>query len=188
MIAEAEKAAKALEVAAMKSPIAQASLVETRKLIAEAIQSLEFIDTQGITMSDVPSVASSEEKDAELEVPNQSHQCTLNGHKTISSSDYKFSKDSGNFSLQKLVNGDSELHLTSINGCASLPVGFDDEIEESTSSNHQREKEQDQSSEYKTDPSPTVPGFQTIKDETQPKSPIVTKKMWVCGRLVEVVE
>ncbi|XP_071901267.1 uncharacterized protein [Coffea arabica] len=44
LIAEAEKAAKALEVAAEKSPVAQASLVETRKLIAEAIQSISSID------------------------------------------------------------------------------------------------------------------------------------------------
>ncbi|XP_074375816.1 uncharacterized protein LOC141717577 isoform X2 [Apium graveolens] len=44
LIAEAEKAAKALELAATKSPLAQASLIETRKLIAEAIQSIESIE------------------------------------------------------------------------------------------------------------------------------------------------
>ncbi|XP_010934954.1 uncharacterized protein [Elaeis guineensis] len=36
LIAKAEEAAKALEVAALKSPLAQASLLESRKLIAEA--------------------------------------------------------------------------------------------------------------------------------------------------------
>lgn len=48
MIAEAEKAAEALEVAAVRSPIARASLLETRKLIAEAILSIESIH-RGIT-------------------------------------------------------------------------------------------------------------------------------------------
>ncbi|CAL5382903.1 unnamed protein product [Camellia sinensis] len=47
--AEAEKAAKALEAAATKSPLAQASLIETRNLIAKAIQSIEIgqIDSHG---------------------------------------------------------------------------------------------------------------------------------------------
>lgn len=44
MIAEAEKAAKALEIAASRSALAQASLLETRKLIAEATQSIESIE------------------------------------------------------------------------------------------------------------------------------------------------
>lgn len=48
LIAEAEKAAKALEVAAVRSPIARVSLVETRILIAEAIQLIKSID-RGIT-------------------------------------------------------------------------------------------------------------------------------------------
>ncbi|CAL5373970.1 unnamed protein product [Camellia sinensis] len=47
--AEAEKAAKAFEAAATKSPLAQASLIETRNLIAKAIQSIEIgqIDSHG---------------------------------------------------------------------------------------------------------------------------------------------
>ncbi|CAL5331515.1 unnamed protein product [Camellia sinensis] len=47
--AEAEKATKALEAAATKSPLAQASLIETRNLIAKAIQSIEIgqIDSHG---------------------------------------------------------------------------------------------------------------------------------------------
>ena len=48
MIAEAQKAAKALEVFEMKSPLAQASLVEARKLIAEATQTIEKIENGDI--------------------------------------------------------------------------------------------------------------------------------------------
>lgn len=46
LIAEAEKAAEALEIAARYSPVAQASLIETRKLISEAIQSIESIEKE----------------------------------------------------------------------------------------------------------------------------------------------
>ncbi|XP_061951338.1 uncharacterized protein LOC133674297 isoform X2 [Populus nigra] len=45
LIAEAEKAANTLEAAAVRSPIARASLIEARKLISEAIQSIESVDT-----------------------------------------------------------------------------------------------------------------------------------------------
>lgn len=44
LIAEAETAAKVLEEAAKKSPVAQACLLEARKLIAEAIESITSID------------------------------------------------------------------------------------------------------------------------------------------------
>ncbi|KAK4395015.1 hypothetical protein Sango_1655800 [Sesamum angolense] len=44
LIAEAEKAAEALELAAKKSPLAKASLMESRMLIAEAIQLIESIE------------------------------------------------------------------------------------------------------------------------------------------------
>ena len=44
LIAEAQKAAKAFEVVAMESPVAQASLIEARELIAEATQTIEKIE------------------------------------------------------------------------------------------------------------------------------------------------
>ncbi|KAG9141361.1 hypothetical protein Leryth_001827 [Lithospermum erythrorhizon] len=44
LISKSEQAAKALEAAAEKSPLAQASLIETRKLISEAKQLLESIE------------------------------------------------------------------------------------------------------------------------------------------------
>ncbi|XVE51771.1 hypothetical protein DITRI_Ditri02bG0067700 [Diplodiscus trichospermus] len=49
LIAEAEKAAKTLEVAAVKSPVARASLIKTKKLIEEAIQSIESIERGQVT-------------------------------------------------------------------------------------------------------------------------------------------
>lgn len=53
LIAEAEKAAEALEIAAIKSPIARASLIETRKLIAEAIQSIESIEGAEVISNEI---------------------------------------------------------------------------------------------------------------------------------------
>lgn len=61
LIAEAEKAAKALEVAALKSPLAQASLIETRNLIAEATRSIKKIESGRLALhgsGDEPSVTS----------------------------------------------------------------------------------------------------------------------------------
>lgn len=60
LIAEAEKAAQALELAALTNPVAQASLLETRKLIVEATWSIKNIEqgqltsqgTRGQTFSD----------------------------------------------------------------------------------------------------------------------------------------
>lgn len=189
LIAEAEKAAKALEVAATKSSIAQSSLIETRKLIAEAIQSLESIDTQGVTESNVPSVGLdeiSEENGSAFKVLDQSQMAQVNGHSTLSSSDYKFSEDFGEFPLEKPVIGDQELHLT--NGCASLPYTLISQMNESSPSNEQREAEQDHCSERKTDPSPTVMGTQSLEDGTLSRSPTVVTRKWVRGRLVEVAE
>ncbi|CAL5004501.1 unnamed protein product [Urochloa decumbens] len=47
LIAEAEKAADALETAAAMSPFAQASLIEARKLVTEARVSLDRVDLDG---------------------------------------------------------------------------------------------------------------------------------------------
>ncbi|KAJ0982291.1 hypothetical protein J5N97_010546 [Dioscorea zingiberensis] len=52
LIVEAEKAAKALEIAALKSPLAQASLLETRKLIAEATKSIQSIECGTMILQD----------------------------------------------------------------------------------------------------------------------------------------
>ncbi|KAL2462399.1 hypothetical protein Fot_53636 [Forsythia ovata] len=48
LIAEAEKAANALEITAKNSPLAQASLLETRMLITEAIQYIESIKNRDV--------------------------------------------------------------------------------------------------------------------------------------------
>lgn len=59
MISEAQRAAEALEEAAAKSPMAEASLIETRKLIAEAISYIKSIEMGG---SGIPGAGSVKEE------------------------------------------------------------------------------------------------------------------------------
>ncbi|KAL1313396.1 hypothetical protein HN51_039954 [Arachis hypogaea] len=186
LIAEAEKAAKALEVAATKSPIAQASLIESRKLIAEAIQALESIDAEEMSESDVSSVASSDfnEEGSASEFLSQSLKSHVNGHKAFSSNDYKFSEDFGELSKEMQVDGDLELGLTSTNGCITVPC-LNSHTRESGPSNEQGETEEDESRKCETQLSPSAVEIQPTKDEAQCKSPSASKK-WVRGRLVEV--
>ncbi|KAL5061383.1 hypothetical protein RYX36_032987 [Vicia faba] len=165
LIAEAEKAAKALEDAAQKSPVVQASLIETRKLIDEALHSLESIVTQKTEDCNVPSVSLSEEVNKEnestFEVGNLSQMVHVNGHTTLSSSVYKFSEDFGYLSLERPVNDDPELHLT--NGCASLPFSLNSQMIQHRPSNQERETEQYESNKNETDGSPA-------EDETLSRS------------------
>lgn len=121
---------------------------------------------------------------AALEVLNHKDMDQVNGYTVLSSSDYKFSDDFGKISLHKSLNGDPKLHLSTTNDIASSAFGFE---MESDSRNQPRQIQQDQNMEYKTNPSPTVVGIQSLKDETPSRSLTVTKK-WVRGRLVEVVE
>ncbi|XP_059638612.1 uncharacterized protein LOC132280871 isoform X2 [Cornus florida] len=140
LIAEAEKAAEALEVAAMRSPLAQASLIETRKLIAEAIQSIESIDAEPVDYLENgthPSFASAnlvnhvdKEKDAGNEGPCQTEQIKINGNGAALESNGNGALESRrsdmedsdfvNFTLQDLLNGNDELLPTSPNGYDSL--------------------------------------------------------------------
>lgn len=171
MIAEAKKAAKILEVAASKSSTAQASLIETRKLIAEAIQSLESIDRQHIAESnDNDSSMALEEVDEDkgttFEVCNWSDMRPINGHNArLPSFEYE---DIHRFPLQKLPNG--------ANGCFSTPLCFDNYISKKGLVINSQ-----------ADTSPSMEEIQPLRDDTPSRSPTMTKK-WVRGRLVDVQE
>ncbi|CAN0877796.1 hypothetical protein LINGRAHAP2_LOCUS12092 [Linum grandiflorum] len=76
-IAEAEKAAKILEAAAANYPIAQASLIETRKLIDEAIQSIKSVNGGDTNIEIGTTEPANEEETAEAEAVK-----VVNGTKT----------------------------------------------------------------------------------------------------------
>lgn len=125
MIAEAEKAAKALEGAAKKSPVAQASLVETRKIIAEAIQSISSIDegqrdcqTDGSISQAAPELDSPTklELSAKIEDPDQIVERKVNGAQTSASSNCDLlGFDFEESASRALVNGaEAEVQLSSL--------------------------------------------------------------------------
>ncbi|KAG7600511.1 Nuclease associated modular domain 3 [Arabidopsis suecica] len=75
LISEAEKAAKVLEIAALKSPVAQASLLESKKLIAEATQLIESLEMRQIASDEdgtYPSLLSPQHNNTLLEVDSES--------------------------------------------------------------------------------------------------------------------
>lgn len=75
LISEAEKAAKVLEIAALKSPVAQASLLESKKLIAEATQLIESLEMRQIASDEdgtYPSFLSPQPNNSLLEVDSES--------------------------------------------------------------------------------------------------------------------
>ncbi|GMH03848.1 hypothetical protein Nepgr_005687 [Nepenthes gracilis] len=109
LIVEAEKAAKALEAAAAKSPIARSSLMESRKLIAEAIQSIQSIENVRLA-SDNNGISANEQKSSlgkEMETSThdsgQAHQGQVNGIPALESIDSKHT----HFDLYKLSMDDS---------------------------------------------------------------------------------
>lgn len=194
LIAEAEKAAKALEVAATRSPLAHASLMETKKLIAEAIQSIESIEAGLISShenSRDPSFSSAvpvnhveKEMDAGIEGLNQADQRKVNGTKTlVSSKSDNEDFDFGKFTWQDLLNGDMELLSTSSSGYGLSPLDLDSLI----GSTKQLDQQPNLNVEREDNPLPNGSKLKPRK-EAAPANSVTTTKKWVRGRLVEVAE
>ncbi|KAL7100329.1 hypothetical protein ACP275_09G139900 [Erythranthe tilingii] len=196
LIAGAEKAAEALEIAARENPLAQASLMESRMLIAEAYQIIESIEYEDEVSSEDDKEDNSEnsiESVQNLELVMDENSLNLangnlrkvNGVHSISSASSAVENDNFSFDkfmLQDLMNG---------NGSAS---SFNDilETEEKLHSNGLH------SPDHK--PSPNGISVQTQKQslnglDFQPdnadassKKQVNTVKKWLRGRLVEVAE
>ncbi|XP_060206044.1 uncharacterized protein LOC132633562 isoform X1 [Lycium barbarum] len=210
LIAEAEKAAEALEVAAQSSPVAQASLVETRKLISEAIQSIESIETEVAVIDGNLSPPSTEllshtadKGDSEfgaLVDPGE----RINGWHTVTPTNRDL--ENGQHALQGLLNGKSSA-LSSGSGDYDL-LGDRQEVYQMISSNLSLEKEANNITQPTTstqrldeDEANESPGDEQKQllnsdesDEGQggEQKPLpnglISGKKWVRGRLVEVSE
>ncbi|KAL9350521.1 hypothetical protein Peur_057776 [Populus x canadensis] len=195
LIVEAEKAANALEAAAMKSPIARASLTEARKLIAEAIQSIESVDRGNGVSSDsisnvndrYPSLALTElvSEDKEINAGNGSMDQVelrqVNGTMIMETSkdeDLNFS----NLAFHDLLNGQGEL-LPLSSSAYSLPSLT---IDHSSSGKQPDQVEPNGSLTSEKINLPNGSRVQYVEEETPSKS-VATKK-WVHGRLVEGTE
>lgn len=199
LIAEAEKAANTLEAAAVRSPIARASLIEARKLIAEAIQSIESVDTGYSVSNDSisneidrhpdPSLAPTKqvsEVEKEINAGNgglgQVALRQVNGTKILETSkdeDLNFC----NLAFNDILNGEKELrHLgTSAYGLPSLSMASP--VDHSSSRKQPDQVEPNGSLKSEKINLPNGSRVQYVKEET-PSKPDTTKK-WVRGRLVE---
>ncbi|CAK9144693.1 unnamed protein product [Ilex paraguariensis] len=211
LIAEAEKAAKALEVAATRSPLAHASLIETRKLIAEAVESIESIESGGVN-SDEENRSSGftssgrvnhveERKYGKIKGLSQADHREVNGTYTISSTqggimDFNFSnftledilngknvlpKSSDNYGL---LNGKEELYSTSSSDNGLLMSSLDGMINHSSFTKQTDHPEPNGSKRHEQKLLPNGTKSQSGKEETPNNSVTMTKK-WVCGRLVD---
>ncbi|CAI9766053.1 unnamed protein product [Fraxinus pennsylvanica] len=204
LIAEAEKAAAALEIAAKSSPLAQASLVETRMLIAEAIQSIESIK-QGDLVSDqydsnfqassklVPHFE--EDISAEIVSPNLFDPRKVNGDQSSWSSDIE-AGDVELDVLRDLLNGNASMSydkgLLKIGGKHLKTSSDFPPIELNSMTKHSNFIKQ-----LADDPKPIeidglaqkLPNGLKFQSENAapPKQVTVTKK-YIGGRLVEVAE
>lgn len=163
LIAEAEKAAKALEVAATTSPLARASLVETRKLIAEAIRSIESIDTEQITEN---GRYANGLVDKETETGS-----AINGIQSLASSN-EDDLDFSNFTLQNLLNDDNDDEELLPTSSSEYDLDFDGLIKQLGQVEHNGNR---------------LPNGTKIQLDAPRNSNNASKK-WVRGRLIEVAE
>ncbi|KAG6520397.1 hypothetical protein ZIOFF_017447 [Zingiber officinale] len=197
LIAEAEKVAKTLEMAAPKSSLAQASLMETRMLIAEARRSIEIIEAGTLTMQefrDEKSLDSSGKLNhfqSSSGLPNTEKldQRPVNGfHHPISTETRPKYMNFNKLSSETAVNGWTPSMATQNTEYMEVGLTLDTEsvakgVENSNGSFISRSKK------YEADPSKgdsEAPGVET----SLPTStfPVKSKKRWFHGRLVEVEE
>lgn len=192
LIAEAERAAKALEVAAMKSPIARASLAETRKLIAEAIQSIESIETGSMPSADngsYPSAALPDpinhiEEETATVSGNRQNRRKVNGSqvKTWENSDGDF--DFRGFGLPDVLDEEGELDPIDLD---FVPLDLEARMDHSGERHDMPEPNGLAEGESRTSPNGTKTNVQSMGSESCSK-PIAATKKWVRGRLVEVAD
>ncbi|PIN13740.1 hypothetical protein CDL12_13638 [Handroanthus impetiginosus] len=190
LIAEAEKAAEALELAAKKNPLAKASLIESRMLIAEAIQLIESIEP-GDTISTEKDNDLSENTTNNADAQNLEivQQRKVNGVHSLSSAmatnDFSFNK----FMLQDFINGNAS------NSCSNDMLKAEEKLQQE-SPNGFLSLEEDNTANL-ADPKPRPSGSSVGTEKSSinglefqsenAKTPKITKK-WVRGRLVDVVE
>ncbi|KAL9235530.1 hypothetical protein vseg_010281 [Gypsophila vaccaria] len=212
LIAEARKAAKALEVAALRSPVARASLIEAQKLIAEATQSIESIEngelsSQGgvksghhdyIGMNSVNEIIA-ENMDQRYpkivngmgEVPSnvvdQRRHKWLNG---VDSLQLGEAQDLGTdiYKLSVVDDDDQKHHLPTKRG--SFKLGSESFVENQDIGGCMDKQELNSTNDsIKLSGMSPVNGvkLQSREEDANPAAKRVTKK-WVRGRLVEIVE
>ncbi|KAL0424922.1 UNVERIFIED_CONTAM: hypothetical protein Sradi_1027000 [Sesamum radiatum] len=169
LIAEAEKASKALELAAQTSPHVQKSLIESRMLIAEALQFIESIENEdpisfendnGLSENSTEPVPHVEE-DIDTNLVNGNSPSS--SHNDLHATEQKFDEMRSNSFLS--------LELNQTVNCSKFSTNLaDPELNPNRGTEHTEK--------------PLVDGLEIQVKNVEAK---ITKK-WVRGRLVEVVE
>ncbi|XP_047957991.1 uncharacterized protein LOC125203642 [Salvia hispanica] len=198
LIAEAEKAAKALEIAAKTSPLAHASLMESRMLIAEAHKLIESIELEDATTSieednrETPNL----ENEAYADEKNMEHikPVIVNGVHSISDDPEEtdsFSFDE--FIFADFINGNSsspyplEMEENGPNGSVSSVLDSMMNSSDSTKNRVDHKPNPNGSSIHTQTSVMKGPELRHENVEAEKKGANVVKK-WVRGRLVEVEE
>lgn len=181
LISEAEKAATALEAAAIRSPIARAALVETKKLIAEAIQSIESIETGATLSIEAGSVSSNDGS------PLAQHQ----SYSSLGITDHIRVERKVNGSAVQLQNPQEEFdrlgsrYTPSFSKLSpdegSLVDSVDEAVESGGRNDHVSWKEVPL-------PNGIESAIRSPEEDLPPEPTKTLTKKWVRGRLVEVTE
>nr|GMC75915.1 Protein FAM133B like [Ipomoea batatas] len=212
LIAEAEKAAKALEIAATKSPVAKASLIESRELIAEAIRYIESIDigdvysvengtehsltpTEPATVDDMTRTKLETLEEVDQRKSNRAHALLPNGDGI-----HNF-KSTGKH-LHPLLNGKGAAFLSSLSDYDSVgreeklgltfssnmaPLAADTRLKKLDTAEVDSDCKRSDAEEDEQKPWPN--GFTSQPTGNQPLAkPTSVSKKWVRGRFVEAGE
>ncbi|XP_020574642.1 uncharacterized protein LOC110020768 [Phalaenopsis equestris] len=168
LIAEAERAAEALEAAALNSPLAKASLLETRKLIAEANLSLQTIEREPFMSyeSEVDSYFNSNSDGLEKHLQT-------NTTATINQSMLTEKLVNGFPNPSSFENGD-EINQHEMSCGIDAEEGFIASQDQLLPSHHLKRIESDRAE--------TVDS----RKRNDPKIVSAKTRKWVCGRFVEV--
>lgn len=167
--------------------------METKKLIAEAIESIESIESREISSHDSFSSAepvnhAEKEIDAGIEGLNQADQRKVNGTKTqVSSKSDKEDFDFGKFNWQDLLNEDVELLSTRSSGYGLGPLDLDSVIASDKLVDQQPNPNVELEQEDNPLPNGSKLKLRKEASASAANSVSITKK-WVRGRLVEVAE
>ncbi|XP_006842720.2 uncharacterized protein LOC18432555 isoform X2 [Amborella trichopoda] len=185
LIAEAEKAAKALEVAAMSNPLARATLAETRKLIAEATRSLESIDNGQINSH------AQDQQVLNTSTPNPELIKTyMNGKHHLTQSDNKFENFGfDKLALQNVMNGTEDPDTINNVRERSENAGLGYLSCSLQSGNATFEHNCPATQEKIVAEGVRLGaemGISQFRKTESSASATATRKKWVCGRLVEV--
>ncbi|CAM9003972.1 unnamed protein product [Rhodiola kirilowii] len=192
MIGEAEKAAEALEAAASTNPHSMASLIETRKLIKEAIQSIQSIDST-TSVNALVSTQSSENSDElgsivlrQMHIVNRVNgaDVKINGTRPRAISNHEDSHFS-DLTPHVSTNDEEEVLPVISNGHASAAQQF------TSSSNLHLNKQVQQPVSIQTIHSRNTESTNealTRASEQKAPSNLIANKRWVRGRLVEIEE